>query len=189
MWFSLALAMAEPFERAGMSEDALRERIDEYGPMILRIAYAYLHDRQKAEDICQEVYVKLYFSENNFVNKEHEKAWLIRVSVNLCKDYMKSAWSKRVTMDHEWRDEADLSQEPSYEAEKKEEAKKLFRMVSELDDSFKSVVILYYYEDLSTKEIAKVLSVPEATVRSRLKRAREKLQKRLSEEVQSANGQ
>ena len=177
MWFGFA--WAAELKALPMDEKELQKRIDEYGSMILRIAFAYLRDRQRAEDICQEIFVKLWSAGDSFQSKEHERAWVIRASVNLCKDYAKSAWAKRTVLENEWREETAPEQEPSMAAEKKEEAKKLFQMVSELEDAFKSVLILYYYEDLSSKEIAHALGIPEATVRSRLKRGRDKLQKRL----------
>lgn len=159
-----------------INDEQLSECIDQYGKLILRIAYAYTKDRQLAEDVCQDVYIKFCCESKRFQDDSHEKAWLIRVTINRCKDICKSAWNRRVqTKGDDMPEESRWDDDPGVISEKDERARFIFSQVSLLKAPFKAVIILYYYEDLSTREIAQALKIPESTVRSRLKRAREKL--------------
>lgn len=156
-----------------MSSEALSEKIDRYGQMILRTAYMYLRDRQRAEDVCQEVFLRLFRDNRSFDSEEHEKAFILRVTINLCKDQLKSFWNKRIVLDDtkEPKPIGDVADEVA-----KEEARRaLYESVLALPEAFKDVVLLYYYEGYNTREISETLGIPDATVRSRLKRARERL--------------
>lgn len=177
----LLILLAVQGMKSTMDQDRLGELIQKYGNTILRIAFAYMKDRQKAEDVCQDVYVKLYCSDPSFDSEEHEKAWLIRVTINLCKDMHKSAWNQKMVLTDTMVEQASTQDEPSEELERRADAQELFDLVSSLDDQFKSVIILYYYQQMSTKEIASTLKIPESTVRTRLMRARNKLQTLLAE--------
>lgn len=170
-----------PREASGtpMSEAQLNDLMKRHGDQMMRIAYSYLKDYGRAEDICQEVFIKLFNLNKTFDDAEHERAFILRITINLCKDHYKSFWHKRIVLGE--KKEVVSDEDPGMLVAQSDEARRLFSLVSELDDAFKSVVILFYYEGLGSKEIAQVLSVPEATVRSRLKRAREKLQKKLKE--------
>ena len=69
--------------------------VRQYGTMVLRQAYFYLKDRQKAEDVCQEVFLRMYKKQPQLPDEQSEKAYLLRVTINLCKDVLKSAWHRR----------------------------------------------------------------------------------------------
>lgn len=150
------------------------ERMEQFHNMVYRLALTYLKNIQDAEDITQEVFIKLYQRSNTLASLSEEKAWLIRVTINASKDLLKSAWFKRtVPMDE------DL---PFHDKEKSE----LFYAVLSLAKNDRIVIHLYYYEDYSVKEIAQLLHIKETTVQTRLYRARRKLEKLLSPESRSS---
>jgi len=170
MLFVLAL---DEFCDDTMSPETLSAIIDRYGQMILRTAYMYLRDRQKAEDVCQEVFLRVFRDNRAFDSEEHEKAFLLRVTINLCKDQLKSFWNKRIVLDDtkEPVPEGDIADKVASD----EARRALYESVLALPEAFKDVVLLYYYEGYNTREISETLKIPDATVRSRLKRARERL--------------
>ena len=139
-------------------------------PTVFRLAYGMLNNREDAEDIAQDAFARLYKSDKHFNDDEHVKAWLIRVTVNLCKDMVRSAWYRH-------RDEpvADISSED-------DEISPLKACIQRLDAESTAVIYLFYYEGYSVKEIAAIRRTTSASVRTRLTRARRKLRMMLSEE-------
>jgi RNA polymerase sigma-70 factor (ECF subfamily) len=156
--------------------DAVELALDLYGNDILRLAYSYLKTKEDAEDIVQDALIRLMQSGKVFEDEAHMKAWLIQVAVNLCKDKLKSAAHKRESAMPEGYDIA------AAEESGKEEESDVFYHVMELPEKYRSVIHLYYYEEYSTGEIAELLGKKEATVRSLLKRGREKLKKTMKGE-------
>lgn len=159
---------------AGMDEARLTELVDRHGTRVLRTAFMYVHDHQRAEDISQEVFIKLFRTNPRFESEEHEKAWILRVTINLCKDQLKSFWSKRIVLDDTKTGESGPDTAEVVTA--KDQANRLLAAVMTLPEAFKTPILLYYYQHLSSQEIASIMQTPEATVRSRLKRGRDKLQ-------------
>lgn len=145
-----------------------------FGNDILRIAYSYLKRREDAEDIVQDTLIRFMQSRLRFDTEQQAKGWLLRVAANLCKDYLKSAAHKKQTSLPEGYDVAAEEETPVIE----EESDVLQAMMS-LPEKYRSVLHLYYYEEYTTKEIAGILDKKESTVRSLLKRGREKLAERL----------
>lgn len=140
--------------------------VEDYSDMILRLAMHQVNNRSEAEDITQKVFLKLIHKQPVFQDKNHEKAWLIRVTVNLCKDYFRNSWFRRVvplTKDHAVSD-------PSPQSEQD-----LFSVIYKLPPNYKNVIYLHYFEDLSVSEISEILNTKEGTIMSWLYRAREKL--------------
>ena len=138
--------------------------------LFLRLAYSYLHNMQDAEDILQETLIRYLQSAPVFENSEHEKAWLLRVAVNLSKN----------RIDYNRLRETDELDE-KLQQEEREDLAFVWEAVRELPEHYREVIHLYYYEGYSTKEIAKILQSRESTVRSNLKRGREKLKAVLKE--------
>lgn len=149
-----------------------------YADDVLRMAYFYLADRQKAEDVCQDVFVKLY-TRGQTIEPGREKAWLLRVTVNCCRDLWRSAWLRRVTLGAPTLEIIPAQDET---IEKREEKAALMRAVQKLPPVFRETILLHYYEGLGIAEIAQALNLPEGTVSSRLSRARKKLEGLLKEE-------
>ena len=148
----------------------------QYGTLVLRQAYFYLRDRHKAEDVCQEVFLRMYKKQPQLPDEQSEKAYLLRVTINLCKDVLKSAWHRRVSPMIEGYDAPHPDAGPEEDAVQSEEKQQLYQAVLNLPAIYKDVVLLFYYHDLPTGQIAKILGIPEVTVRTRLMRARNRLE-------------
>lgn len=157
-----------PFRsRTELIEDAVRT----YAKMIVALAYHQTGSRADADDILQEVCLSLVRDENApLTDDTHFKAYLIRVTINKCKDFHKSAWRKRV----EPLDEHIGNISP--------ESQSILDEVMKLKPFYRSVIYLYYYQEYSVKEIADILDKKENTVSSALRRARLKLRDILEEE-------
>jgi len=152
---------------------------EQYADDVLRMAYFYLADRHKAEDVCQDVFVKLY-THGKSIEPGKEKAWLLRVTVNCCRDLWRGAWLRRVVLG---APVLDIIPDENNVIEKREEKAELLRAVNKLPVAFREAVLLHYYEGLGIAEIAQMLDLPEGTISSRLSRARKKLEVLLKEEA------
>jgi len=145
----------------------LKQIIEKYSDMVYRIALTRSGTIENAEDIFQEVFIKFSEKKPNFNNEEHEKAWFIRVTINLSKNINKSAWNRRV-----------ITLDESITFENKEETN-VFSIVSELPQNYKTVIYLSYYEGYKVKEIAEIMNKREGTIKTWLYRAREILKQKL----------
>ena len=169
-------ARAALFISSGQSEraesvNAQAERLlDTYGNAVLRMAYSYLHNMTDAEDIVQETMIRFLNAAPAFESPAHEKAWLLRVAANLSKNRI--AYNKI-------RQSDELNEEIT--AEEAEDLSFVWEAVKQLPPTQGEVVHLFYHEGYSTAEIAGLLKRKEATVRSDLKRARERLRAILKE--------
>ena len=148
----------------------------QYGTLVMRQAYFYLKDRHKAEDVCQEVFLRMYKKQPQLPDEQSEKAYLLRVTINLCKDVLKSAWHRKVSPMIEGYDAPHPQGGPEADAVQNEEKQLLYQAVLNLPAIYKDVVILFYYHDMPTGQIAKILGIPDVTVRTRLMRARNRLE-------------
>ena len=146
------------------------DALDRYGNAILRCAYSYLHNMADAEEILQDTLLKLLTAAPHFESGEHEKAWLLRVAANLSKNKIEYN-ALRVS------DELD----ENLAEEGREDLSFVWDAVKDLPVQFREVIHLHYYEGYSTEEIAKILGRNPATVRSDLRRGREKLKTVLKE--------
>lgn len=146
------------------------EIADKYIDTIYRLALSRTKSQQYAEDITQDVFVKLISSRKNFESEEHLKAWLLRVTINLTKDLFSSSWFK--TTD-------ELSEDISYRDEEKSD---LYYAVMKLSQKYRTVIHLHYYEGYSVDEIAKITGASPGTVKSQLHRSRQMLKELIEEE-------
>ena len=168
--------MSERPESAGrpsgyLSFDELYER---YATDVLRVAYYYLGNRELAEDVTQDVFVKLITNKPS-LEEGREKAWLLKVALNRCRDLWRSSWIKKVVLGHPGFECFPAPDMIGHLADQQT----LSEAVNRLKPEFKEVVLLFYYQGFSVSEIASMLGIAEGTVSSRLSRAREKLQKEL----------
>jgi len=138
---------------------------------VFRLAYAYCKNRAEAEDITSEVFLKRFAYEKPFDDPKHETAWLMRVTVNLAKDLLKS-FRYRFTVP---LDDADQTFEMEEESE-------VWHAVMNLPAKYRSVIHLYYYEGYSATEVASLTGSTETAVQTQLYRARSLLKKALGEE-------
>ena len=143
-----------------------------YSDAILRLSYTYLKNTSDAQDICQSVFVKLLTQPQEFESAEHERAYILRMAANACKDLLKSPWHKRT---------CGLEACGDLPAPQAEEGSVL-SAVNELPAHYRSVIYLYYYEGYSVKEIAEILRIKETTVQTRLMRARNALREIVKED-------
>ncbi|MGG1639585.1 sigma-70 family RNA polymerase sigma factor [Paenibacillus sp. FSL K6-3182] len=146
------------------SDEYLTQLVQRYADMIMRIAFTYLKNNADAQDVCQEVFIKVVKLQKTFELAEHEKAWIIRVTINACKDMLRSSWKRFFSPIRD-------ASIPIQHSDNRE----VVARVLELDQKYRIVIYLYYFEDYSTAEIAQLLNRNESTVRTQLKRAREML--------------
>ena len=146
------------------------EALDTYGNAILRCAYNYLHNMADAEEILQETLLKILTSAPNFESEEHKKGWLLRVAANLSKNRLEY---------NALRAYDELSEDLAEEG--REDLSFVWEAVKDLPTQFREVIHLHYYEGYSTEEIALILGRNPSTVRSDLRRGREKLKSVLKE--------
>lgn len=142
--------------------------INKYADMINKILFRYLQSKEDCEDLIQETfitYVRHIKSGNKFETDEHEKCWLLRVALNLCCNKMKYN-NLRKTMP--------LNEDICYNLEVNVD-NRLIGAISKLEKKYRNVFELFYFDDLKISEIAKILKISESNVKTRLKRARDKI--------------
>ena len=148
-----------------MTDYSAEEAFERYGDMVLRLAVARTGSRSEGEDVLQEVFVRYIKNGKNFASEEHRKAWILRVTINCAKSFSVSAWKRRHVLT------ADISFPP----EVTRDQSRVYEAVMTLPAKYRTAVHLFYYEELSAREIAELMGCAEGTVRSLLSRAREKL--------------
>lgn len=161
--------------------------IREYGNDVLRTAYMYVKDIHTAEDIFQEVFIKVNQKLSTFEGNSSIKTWIIRITINACKDYMKSAYSRRVVPMMEYQEDAIVSESDYDEVEKQDTNQLIRKTILSLPAKYKDVVLCVYFQDMTIAEAAHALNITEGTAKSRLSRARQKLKNllegRISDEL------
>ena len=146
---------------------------------VYRVCFMMMKNKPDAEDMVQNTFIRLIKDNTQFESNEHEKAWLIRTAVNLCRDHFRSWWKRSVILD-DAKDTAD--EQPVYMDETLEK-------VMALPQKYKTAIYMYYYEGYSTVEIARLLNKNESTVRSHLYTGRKLLKLELEAEItKNGNG-
>ena len=153
------------------------ELYEKYATDVLRVSYFYLGDRQRAEDVTQDVFVRLITNAPQ-LEEGREKAWLLKVALNRCRDLWRGAWVKRVVLGS-----------PAFETipapddtERRDDEEAMMKAIHQLPSAFREAILLYYYQGYGISEIAEMLDLPEGTISSRLSRARKKLEEILKDE-------
>ncbi len=146
-----------------------------YATDVLRMCYFYLADRQKAEDVTQDVFVRL-MTTNPPLQAGKEKAWLLKVAMNRCRDLWRGAWLKRVVLGSPTFELIPAPDEFSRIGDQQE----MMSAINKLPSMFKEVILLYYYQGYGISDIAGMMDLPEGTISSRLSRARKKLEEVLT---------
>jgi RNA polymerase sigma-70 factor (ECF subfamily) len=157
-----------------MSPDSVREErlislMDQYEVKLKRMCCVYLRDMSLAEDAVQETFVKAYKCLDSFRGESNEKTWLMRIAINTCKDMRRASWFRYVDR------HVTLESIPAPICDSTFEQAELVMDIMKLPRKYLVVVLLHYYQGMTTREIAQVLKIPHQTVSSRLKHAREKL--------------
>ena len=143
--------------------------MDKYADMVYRVAMNQMKNKEDADDIFQEVFLKWMKYRDRFENEEHEKSWLIRVTINQCKNVLTSSWRKRNEALSE-----EIQNTMAYEDTYAEESE-LLKVIEKLPEKYRIVIHLFYYEELSVAEICKVTGDKDSTVKTQLTRGRRKL--------------
>ncbi len=146
--------------------------IASYGNAVMRICFLYLKDVQLAEDASQETFLKVFRHYEQFDGTAGEKTWIMRIAINVCKDYLRSAWNRRVNV-------VEVLNDVPIEEEYPHEDDTVLREIMNLKPKYKEVILLFYYQDMKISEIAQALDAPESTISVRLARARNLLKNRL----------
>ena len=151
------------FEKSNRPMDWIEKIVKRDSNKLFRAAVAITGSKAEAEDVVQEVFIKLIEKQPNFESEEHETAWLIRVTVNLCKNRIRSIW---------WKKTEPLLE--TYKTQSSEETN-IMQTILSLPIKYRTVIYLFYYEGYSTKEIADITDQRESAVRQQLTRARRML--------------
>lgn len=149
--------------RIQCSPAELEQAMIDYGTMVYRLAYSQTRSTADAEDIYQDVFLRYFQKRPHFESEQHRRAWLLRVTLNRARSLFASAW---------FRTTVPLSECVEFH---QPEERKLDEALAQLAQKDRALLHLFYYEDLSTREIAKLLGRRESTVRTQLTRARRKL--------------
>ena len=162
-----------------MMAETLETLMRQYGNDVLRLAYLYVKEYHLAEDIFQDVFLKVNQNLKQFREESSIKTWILRITVNTCKDYLKSAYHNRVQMLSE-AEEQTLAAEDVYEkVEKKQDLRYVRELLEQMPKKYTEVLWLLYFEEKTLKETASILGIKEGTVKSRASRAKEKLKQEL----------
>lgn len=160
------------FKEPYMNNEQFCQVLHDFKDTVYRVALNYLKNPHNAEDVSQEVFLRLYRTPNAPKDPDHIKAWLIRVTLNECKRSFSSPWNKLVSIDEQLT-------LPSFDSP---ELSDVYSAVMDLPQKYRVAIYLHYYEGYSTGEIASMLGVSTSAICSRLERARNKLKLMLLEE-------
>lgn len=156
--------ISESFQRGGSVDNAVfLAAADKYKDMIFRVAVNYLGSAFDADDVVQDVLLRLYTYDKPFAGDVHLKNWLIRVTINVCKNILRSPWRKN---------RVNLDELVGVAAPQSEQQLDLLCAVMSLKEKYRTVLYLFYYEDYSVTQIASFLCIKESAVTTRLSRAR-----------------
>ncbi|MGE7942566.1 sigma-70 family RNA polymerase sigma factor [Lysinibacillus xylanilyticus] len=148
--------------------------IAEHGDYLLKVAYLYVKNEATAEDIVQDVFIAFYQKQEQFRQESSLRTYLVKMTVNRSHDYLRSWKSKRLTLFEKITGRT-TAVTPEKEFLAKSTKRELVEALFTLSVAYREVLILYYFEDMTTVEIAQLVSCPEATIRTRLQRARKQL--------------
>ena len=148
-------------------EQKLNQWIEDYSDSILRTCFLYLSDQNQAEDATQDTWIKAWKHMDDYERKSitNDKAWLLRIAINTCKDYRRSAWFCHIDRNKV------LVELPSQLIAVEPEDRTLTLTVMALPDRYKQVILLYYFQGLTMQETAEVIGASQTTVQRRLKKA------------------
>lgn len=151
----------------------LERIVNEYGDGLLRMCLLYLKDHAMAEDAVQETFLRAFRHQDGFRGESSVKTWITRIAINVCKDMLTDPWARHRSGE-DLPDEA--TPEPSFSSE---DRYVISGKIANLPPKYKEVILLHYYQELKLSEIAEILGESEATIKTRLKRARDMLRSEL----------
>lgn len=149
----------------------LNYMVEKYADMVYRIALTRTNNKSDSEDIFQEVFLRITKKMPNFENTEHEKAWVIRVTINCSNNLLTSNWRNKTQ---------ELEENIQFETKQRHD---IYYEVAKLPIKYRTVIYLFYYEGYKINEISKILNTNESTVKTRLSRAKEKLKNNMGGDI------
>lgn len=155
------------------------DAVEQYTPYLLKMSYLYVKDRHIAEDLVQEVFVKIYQKYGEELSLENPKGYLVQMTVNRCRDYFRSWHYRKMQVMDLW-----TSNERAHNASSK--SNEVIEHVLMLPLKYREVVILHYFDEQGTAEISTILKIPIGTVKTRLQKARQLLKGTLLEEGETS---
>lgn len=160
-------------------EDRLTQWVSRYADSLLRMCFIQLKDHALAEDALQETFIKAWRAMSKYEAEpiQHDRAWLSRIALNVCRDMQRSRWMRHVDASKV------LDSLPPARLAVQDEDRSLLLDVMGLPEKYRQVILLYYYQRLSMRDVAQVLGVDVSTVHARLKKAEGMLKRQLTEEV------
>lgn len=158
-------------------EERLTRMVEQYQSSLLTMCYAYLHERELAEDAVQETFLKAYRAMDSFRGESSEKTWLTSIAINVCRNVYRSGWFSRMNRSVTPED-LSVAVWDDYD----QDAAELAATIQKLPDKLKEVVLLYYYQEISMPEIAQIVGVTPSMVSKRIKKAHAKLHDVLGKE-------
>ena len=162
------------------AEQWLEELMETFGDRLTKLAFSYLKDWGRAQEVVQDVFLICYKKRNHMLEIKSVESWIYRVTVNRCKDVLRTSWIKKVIINSDiFHFRRSNNMLPEMIVLNKTENEKLAENVLKLPVKYKEVILLFYYEDLSVHEISYVLSTNQNTIKTRLKRGRDLLEKNL----------
>ncbi|MGD6843100.1 sigma-70 family RNA polymerase sigma factor [Bacillus infantis] len=159
--------------------DTISELMDQYGTDVLHLAYSYVRNRQTAEDLAQEIFIKCYENLNSFQGKSGLQTWLYRIAVNHCKDYLKS-WHHRKMVVGDFVTSV-FQSSPEKELMEKAERDEVLEEVFQLPVKIREIIYLYYFQECTQKEISDICKINLNTVKARVARGKKLLKEAMSE--------
>lgn len=162
-------------------EEQLIKAMDVYGDYIVRLCYTYVRNWLTAEDLAQETFIKYYRALPKFRQEASIKTYLYRIAVNVCHDYLASWKYKRVTISNAFQKLLRTEKTTEQIVIQQSEDEALIEAIEKLAPKYKDVLVLYHYIEMSLDEVSETLKLPLNTVKTRLRRARQKLAVSLQE--------
>ncbi len=161
----------------GMTREQILETwVHTYAGAIKKACFIYLADHDLAQDAMQDTFLKAwkYMERNSAPSIRNEKAWLMRVAMNICRDYRRTQWFRHIDF------RKSLDELPPSFVSVPEEDRDLVMEIGNLPDKYKRPVLLYYYSNMTLQDTAEALGIPKSTACKRLKRAEEMLKRSLT---------
>lgn len=161
------------------ADEEITRLVEEHQLALLRLCFAYLHDQALAEDAVQETFIKAYRKLDQFLGNANVKTWLSSIAINCCRDIYRGSWFRHIDRS------VSIDTLPMRTEEPDPEGDAVTVEVMKLPVRLREVVLLYYFEDMNTNEIAETLRISQQAVSGRLLRARARLRKALGDAERS----
>ncbi|MFN7250591.1 MAG: sigma-70 family RNA polymerase sigma factor [Anaerobacillus sp.] len=157
-------------------EEAIEVLMTEYGEEIKRLIFTYTKNWAQADDLTQEVFLTIYLKLNQYTGKSTIRTWIYSIAINKCKDFKKSWYFRNIQIVDKLVSFAKTdTKTPEMETVQKDDKSFLMEQVMSLPINYREVILLFYYKEFTIDEIATITGLNKATIKTRLKRAREKL--------------